>query len=80
MHITRFEIVTDLDGFVEALRFFEELDNPTVRFEHEKSASPMQTIGPSTMYQYELKVSSENYPPSNLYPLLRDLEKRIDHQ
>lgn len=78
MHITEVKLITDLDGFVEALRFFEELDDPTILFEHEKAASPIQTIGPGTFYQYELKVSSDQYPPRNIYPILRDLEKRID--
>ena len=79
MHITKFELITDLEGFVEALRFFEELDDPTITFEHEKAASPIQRIGPGTHYQYELKVYSDQYPPRNVYPILRDLEKRIDH-
>lgn len=78
MHITKFELITDLNGFIEALRYFEEKKLPGVTFEHEKAPSPIQTVGPSTYYQYELKVSQDNFPPRNLYTILRELEKVID--
>ena len=78
MHICECKIITDLDGFVAALKFFEEKDDPNITFEHEKQASPIQRIGPSANYQYVLTITASNYPPNNLYPTIRDLERRMD--
>lgn len=79
MYITEAKLVVDLDGFVAALKFFEELNSPNICFEHEKRASDMQTMGPSTHYEYELTITASRFPTVNLYPVLRDLERKIDH-
>lgn len=78
MNITKFTIVTNLEGFIEALMYFESEEHPHINFEHSKRASPMQTIGGGIHYEYELEISSDPYPPINLYPVLQELEKRID--
>lgn len=79
MHISKAELIVDLDGFIKALKFFEENDFINLTFEHEKVASPIQTIGPPTTYQYNLIITADTLPQRNLYPILRDLEKVIDN-
>lgn len=72
MHIIEAHILTELDGFIIALRFFEELEDSDITFEHEKYASDIQTLGDRTHYTYELTITSKR--TKNLEPILKQLD------
>lgn len=79
MHITKFTVVLDFDGFKKALDVLHKTKKSGIEFDFTKSASPMQTVGSGVFYNFELTVWHELYPPMNLYPLLREIEKEVDN-
>lgn len=80
MRLSKMTIITDLDGFITTLRYFEGIGNPAIDVEHSKYAAEVQMIGPKIVYDYEINISTCKYPAIDLLPILKDLEERIKRE